>query len=403
MFDDKKPYVSPYSSALDAIADYEPMIKAALDSKLNGEDSSLNDSIGFSLDYDKAFVWLQEPCHTVLDIDFKEKVERILTSLLYPEFTLLHSSGIQIVPRSGAGIGAANSRALVFDLKFGLFDRLVLNSLGGTSLLSWSDEKKRYLIPMMAGYEWDPISEPHVAISGNTGSGKTSQIIVLNSFCRTWADQTFVDSKKEPAKEPKKIPTLLIIDPKIDTKLRQFSLGHDDIAYLAPDLMQTSAAYMAAVNNALKSVIDEMNYRYTVLAENPDVKFKHFFVTIDESRALLEGADRKAVDAFFQFVDLITLKGRACGISLIMGSQSFLSGKTDGCISTPARDNLSLRILLTKQVTEENARFLFKELSSDQAKSLIIDRDGYKAGVGIISNSTRTIVPYKVPFIKTLR
>lgn len=403
MFDDKKPYRSPYTSALEAIADYEPMVRSALDAKMKNDDSSLTNSIGFSMTADKAYVWLSEPCESILDISFRDKVERILTTCLYPEFVVKHQSGLCLVPRSGDGVSAGNARALVFDLHFGLYDRLVLNSLGSTAVLSWDDSKNRWVIPMMAGYSFDPLTSPHVAIQGNTGSGKTGQIIILNSYCRMWADKTYVESKKPAGVERNTVPTLMVIDPKVDSKLMRFCKHTGDAVYIAPDLTQTQSAYMATVNEALKSVIEEMNYRYTELAKNPNLKFKHLFVTVDECRALLEGASRKAIDAFFRFTDLITLKGRACGISLIVGSQSFLSGKADGCISTCARDNLALRIMLTKTVTVENARFLFKDITDEQAKSLLIDRDGFdQAGVGIISDNDHTVVPYKVPYLKTL-
>ena len=137
------------------------------------------------------------------------------------------------------------------------------------------------------------------------------------------------------------------------------------------------------------------------MAKHPNAKFKHIFVSIDEMRALFEVSNRKLIESTFGLIDLITLKGRACGIHLICGSQNYLSGRSDGCISTPARDNLTLRILLAPTVTAENARFLFKEIDQQQAESLIVDQDGYdQAGVGIISDVDRVIVPYKVPYLK---
>lgn len=407
MYCDKKPYVSNYHSALDAIADYEPMIKAAIDSKMSNGDSSISNNIGVDLYPDKCFIYLNEPSETILDIDFKNRIEKILTTLLYPEWVVKHRSGLNLVARTGDGISSANARALKFELHWGLYDRLVLRSLGSTTTLAYDDRTNSWNIPLMGGnYGWNPIFSPHCAVEGLSGSGKTMQLIILNSYAKNWADQIWNDDPRKPAQEKAKTPNLIIIDPKGDPKMREYCINHGfgTIEYLSPDLTQTQAAFLANTNETLKRVVDIMNYRYSVKSKNPNLKYKHLFVTIDEMRALLEGGSRKAIDDFFQLIDLITLKGRAAGIHLICGSQSFLAGKSDGCISTPARDNLTLRILLSPVITAENARFLFKEISQEQAESLIIDTDGYnRAGIGIVSSTDRSIVPYKVPVLLSVK
>lgn len=403
MYYDDRPYVSKYESAQDAIADYEPMIKAAIDAKLSNGDSSVNNNIGVDLRPDKCFIYLNEPSETVLDVDFKNKVERILTTLLYPQWVVKHRSGLNLVARAGDGVSSANARALKFDIHWGLYDRLVLPSLGSTAKLAFNDHTMRYEIPMMYQYSWDPLTSPHCAVQGLTGSGKTIQMIVLNSFAKCWADQVFVDDKRAAAPEKGVTADLIIIDPKGDAKMREYctKAGYGVIEYIAPDLSQTQSAFLANASDALKRVVEEMNYRYAWMAKYPNAKFKHIFVSIDEMRALFEVSNRKLIESTFGLIDLITLKGRACGIHLICGSQNYLSGRSDGCISTPARDNLTLRILLASTVTAENARFLFKEIDQQQAESLIVDQDGYdQAGVGIISDVDRVIVPYKVPYLK---
>ncbi|MBI1700519.1 FtsK SpoIIIE family protein [Lactobacillus crispatus] len=406
MYCDKKPYVSGYRSALDAIATYEPMIRSAIDAKMSNGDSSVTNNIGVDLYVDKCFIYLNEPSETTLDLDFKNQIERILTTLLYPEWVVKHRSGLNLVARTGDGVGSANARALKFDLHWRLYDRLVLRSLGSTTTLAYNDQTNSWEIPLMTDYNWNPITSPHVAVSGLTGSGKTMQLIILNSYAKNWADQIWIEDPRKAAPEKTKNPNLIIIDPKGDSKMREYCVNHGfgSVEYLAPDLTQNQAAFLARANEALKRVVEVMNYRYSIKSKYSNVKFRHLFVTVDEMRALLEGGNKKAIDAFFELIDLITLKGRAAGIHLICGSQSFLAGKSDGCISTPARDNLTLRILLSPTITAENARFLFKEIDKNQAESLIIDTDGYDcAGVGIISNTDRVIVPYKVPFLGSVK
>ena len=65
---------------------------------------------------DKCFIYLNEPSETTLDLDFKNQIERILTTLLYPEWVVKHRSGLNLVARTGDGVGSANARALKFDL-----------------------------------------------------------------------------------------------------------------------------------------------------------------------------------------------------------------------------------------------------------------------------------------------
>lgn len=405
MYFDKEPFRSKYGSALEAIAAYEPMIKAAIDAKLSNGDSSVQNNIGVDLQWDKCYIYLNEPSETILDVDFKNKIERILTTLLYPIWVVKHRSGLNLVARGGDGIGCANARALKFDLHYGLYDRLILPSLGSTVKLAFNDETNRYDVPLMYQYNWDPRKSPHVAVSGLTGSGKTMQLIILNSYAKNWADQVYLDDPRVKASEKGPVPDLVIIDPKGDAMMAEYcaNAGFGTVEYIAPDLVETQSAFLANATEALKRVVEEMNYRYAVLSKRKNVKFKHIFVTIDEMRALFEVNNRKLIDSAFSLIDLLTLKGRAANIHLICGSQNFLSGKSDGCISTPARDNLTLRILLAPTVTAENARFLFKELDQNQAESLIVDQDGYdQAGVGIISDVDRVIVPYKVPFLESL-
>ena len=405
MYCDQKPYVSNYRSALDAISVYEPMLKAAIDAKMSNGDSSITNNIGVDLYPDKCFIYLNEPSETILDINFKNEIERILTTLLYPEWVVKHRTGLNLVARTGDGVGSANARALKFDLHWKLYDRLVLRSLGSTTTLAYNDKTNSWDIPLMSDYNWSPITSPHVAVSGLTGSGKTMQLIILNAFAKSWSDQIWTEDHRKALPEEFKSPNLIIIDPKGDAMMHEFCRNHGfgTIEYLAPDLVQTQAAFLANVNECLKRVVDIMSRRYGLMRDFPNAKFKHIFVTVDEMRALLEGAGKKAIDAFFNLIDQITLKGRAAGIHLICGSQSFLAGKTDGCISTPARDNLTLRILLSPTITEENARFLFKEIDRNQAESLIIDTDGFnQAGVGIVSNIDRTIIPYKVPLLEII-
>lgn len=105
----------------------------------------------------------------------------------------------------------------------------------------------------------------------------------------------------------------------------------------------------------------------------------------------------------FRLLDRLLLMGASFQIHIVMASQSFLAG-TNGALSSQARLEFGVKVLLASRINTENAQFLFKELDKDAINNLILDEDNYGTlGVGIITNGDGNIVPFKAPFVGELR
>ena len=109
------------------INDYQNLLRASIDAKLSTMDSTFSNTIGLDLSKDKLLVWLNEPASLTLDNDFKNQVERIASSVLYPYWTLKHKAGLTLVPRYGDPPESA--RAIAYELHFGIYQRLTVDGI----------------------------------------------------------------------------------------------------------------------------------------------------------------------------------------------------------------------------------------------------------------------------------
>ena len=79
------------------IQSYSRLLRSALDAKLNTDDSSFSNSIGLKLTKNSLIVWLNEPSESILNVDFKDKIEQIASSILYPQFVVQHKAGLTLI------------------------------------------------------------------------------------------------------------------------------------------------------------------------------------------------------------------------------------------------------------------------------------------------------------------
>lgn len=350
-------------------------IESCLASELdtNGE-STYTNAFKAELHANYLDITCSRPGTFVLDSLLYKKIEKILTADLFPYITILPSNGMHIVDTNSGDISTA--RALRFYFKRGIAKRLHYDSLDDCKIIN--ENGKKY-IPLMENYLINVTNGlPHIALSGMTGSGKTICALVLLQFISQIGDIT-------------------IIDPKGDPYLMNWAntLG---IPYFTPGNKQSDTAFMDLIQRELKKALDFIQSRQRVLQENPNYQFEPYVLYIDEAMALTVSLPKKIRDTYLGLIDKICLMGRQTNVCLFIASQTF---EANTVISSSARDQMGLKILLTSNVNRENCRYLFKELTNPE--SIVIPDDGFFHGKGIIQNTKDGLTfPFLVPQIKTL-
>lgn len=373
------------------INDYQNLLRASIDAKLSTMDSTFSNTIGLDLSKDKLLVWLNEPASLTLDNDFKNQVERIASSVLYPYWTLKHKAGLTLVPRYGDPPESA--RAIAYELHFGIYQRLTVDSISSTNL--YMDNQNHLKIALMEDYYWSP-QVPHMAIMSITRGGKTTLLRYLISNC---AGYSKIKTKNGAVDDGAQ--SIVVIDPKLDADLRATTLAVNG-TYLAPDFSKSDNSYIDQVNSALKAIIDVMRLRAEGKKQNPQIKYKDVFLFVDEAITIPALGTSKTRAIYMALLDRILMMGAGFSIHIIMASQSFLVG-SQGAVSSQGRLEFGARILLASRLTPENTQLLFKELDISAINNLILDQDDKGLlGVGICDNGDGNIVPFKAPYFKDL-
>ena len=367
---------------------YDELIKAALNAKLTTEDNTYSHVINSKLYNDKLLVWLNEPAETILNIDLKNEVEQIIAPLLFPKFVVKFQPGLNIVERPNEP--AESARALIYHLHYGRYSRLIVNNLTTDTYLFNSNAGLS--IELMKDYFWFPRKSPHLAIQAVTQSGKTSFLTFLlpnlKGFSKLAIKGGAVDDKAN---------SLVVIDPKIDPKLRSLSLKLK-ADYICPSYSNSDLSFVDEVNNKLGQMMDLIKSRAEILKKKANAKFKDVWLIIDEGLAIPEMTNTKGRNVYFSLLDRLLLMSASTQVHVILTGQAFNAGQI---VSSFARLQFSTRILMTPKVTVENAQYLFKSLDKESINNLIIDEDEYGSlGVGIVTTGDGQIVPFKAPFIR---
>lgn len=379
-------------NANEVLSAYGRLVRASIDAQLCDTDNTFNNTVGIQLTKNKLLVWLNEPSTLILNVELKNKLEQIISSVLYPAFVVKHKPGLTLIPRLEQPPESA--RALAFDLHFGIYERLRISSLKDTNVFS---NGAKLAIALMDDYYWIPSLSPHVAIQSTTRGGKTTFLRYLAINCHSYAMLSVKNGALDDESNP-----LVIIDPKLDPDLRTTTLELDGI-YIYPDFTKSENSFIDSVCLQLKSVIDLMQRRALRKKKQPNAKFKDVFVFIDEGISIPAMCNTNTKTIHFRLLDRLLLMGASFQIHIVMASQSFLAG-TNGALSSQARLEFGVKVLLASRINTENAQFLFKELDKDAINNLILDEDNYGTlGVGIITNGDGNIVPFKAPFVGELR
>src|SRR5699024_2903976 len=142
----------------------------------------------------------------------------------------------------------------------------------------------------------------HIAIAGNSGSGKTYHLIF-------WLYML------------KPIANITIIDPKFDAPSRWAALH--DVKVIRPESNRSNSDFVASVNDTLNNLLKIIMERQEVLFSKPSMKFHHEVIVIDELLALTTATQKQIKDAFFGLLGQIALLGRATNVHIIAVSQRF--------------------------------------------------------------------------------
>ena len=154
---------------VDVLNAYSRLVRASIDAQLSDTDNSFNNTVGLKLSKNKLLVWLNEPSTLSLNIDLKNKLEQIISSVLYPAFVVKHKPGLTLIPRLEQPPESA--RALAFELHYGVYDRLKVNGLDDVNVYY---NGQKLAIALMRDYYWIPSMSPHMAVQSITRGGKTT-------------------------------------------------------------------------------------------------------------------------------------------------------------------------------------------------------------------------------------
>lgn len=178
---------------------------------------------------------------------------------------------------------------------------------------------------------FDLAKAPHLLVAGSTGSGKS---VSINTILASLILRYKPDELK-----------LVLVDP----KMVEFTPYHG-----IPHLMARVIINASDANSALKSIVNEMEERYKLMAQkearnleelnsinvlNNDKKLPYIVVVIDELADLMMVAAKEVEDS----IRRITQKARAAGIHMILATQRPSTDVITGVI----KSNIPSRIAFT--------------------------------------------------------
>ncbi|MCT0042176.1 ATP-binding cassette domain-containing protein [Weissella confusa] len=347
-------------------------ITGVLNAALSREESSIKQSFQIEISTAGFFFILRYPSSLVMDNELYFRIFDIVSAAVYPYYTLIRPSGMQLVARDGS---VAVGRALFFPWKEGTPQRLI-GTIG--DILSVNRNSNR--IPVMHGIDFNFNKAVHVAITGNTGSGKST---ALRYFLEVYHTKG----------------SIILIDPKKSDGAR-WARGKQDIQIIVPANDDRPEDFLPRVNEVLAGEISEISRRQSLLFDkSPDIStdyralgLKPHFVVIDEVASLAVGLKKPLLDEFHALLTQISLLGREAGVFLTLSLQE----ARQSLLPTEVRSQMGVRILLGR-IDKNSAQFLFPELDSSfplpiggRGTGIISINDGEHFGVEPVAMPTIT-------------
>ena len=282
---------------------------------------------------EEGFLFLPRlPASYIIDDDLYQKIFLIANASLYPRFTLLKKNTANFMALETDDIHV--QRGLFFPWRVGISERLVISDLE-----EFSDNQKGHLIPIMKNLTLDYNKVTSMAIAGNSGSGMSYALTYFLSLLKNISD-------------------LIIVDPKFDTPSR-WARAHG-IPVLHPQKNRSKSDFVSEINENLSTCLNLIQQRQEILYDNPEHKFEHLTIVIDEVLALSEGVNKTIKDSFFSLLSQVSLLGRATSIHLLLVSQRY----DYNTIPISVREQLNVLIQIGN-INKKTTQFLFPDLDPE--------------------------------------
>lgn len=315
------------------------------------------------------------PVDRPVDYSFYTAIYKVLVVAAYPYYTVLKPSGLQLVSIKSDDF--IKRRGLFFPWLRGIPKRRVLSGDQYAEDINRVISAKNMDIPLMENFSIDLEHTTHVAISGQSGSGKSYLVRYFLPYLLAMGDLTLIDPKADDL-------LLWAKGPQCDA-LRKYTGRTPNVEY--PDLLGKEGTFLNEVAETLAKEVQIMYKREDTYSRTGKRPFNHRFIVIDELLALTQGGDKKAVVRFFVNLSSIALLGRSAKMHLILISQRFSSE----AMPTSIRDQLQA-VFQLGPITKTSTQFLFPDFDSEG----VIPPRGVGTGICQVQGD---VIPYPRPFL----
>lgn len=362
-------------SAVSAAEEFQEYLRSALTTALKIQ---TNDNGDYDIKVSPAGVTVipYYPVDRPIDFAFYTDVYKVLTVAAYPYYTVLKPSGLQLVPIKGDIF--QRRRGLFFPWLKGIPQRKVLTSAQYAEEISDAAMSKSMKISLMQKFFIDFAETTHVAISGQSGSGKSYLVRYFLPFLLAMGDLTLIDPKADD---------LLLWSKSDQCKALIKATGRVPFS-IYPDLTGKDGTFLQNdVNKALDKEVGIMYKREDTYSKTGKRSFGHRFIVIDELLALTQGGKKQDVERFFHDLSSLALLGRSAKIHLIVISQRFSAD----AMPTSIRDQVQA-VFQLGPITKTTTQFLFPDFDAEG----VIPPRGKGTGICQVQGD---IIPYPRPFL----
>lgn len=317
------------------------------------------------------------PVYRPIDHNFYTDIYKVLGVAAYPYYTVIKPSGLQLVPIKSDDY--SRRRGLFFPWLKGIPKRRVLTSDEYAEDIVGRANLNSMKIPLMDGFDIDLEHTTHIAISGQSGSGKSYLVRYFLPYLLAMGDLTLIDPKADDLLWWGKSPQCAAL----------IKHTHRTPIIDYPELLgsKNGKSFLSAVAERLAKEAQIMYERENIYAKTGERPFGHRFIVIDELLALTQGGDKDDVNKFFANLSSIALLGRSAKMHLILISQRFSAD----AMPTAIRDQLQA-VFQLGPITKSSTQFLFPDYDSEG----VIPPRGVGTGICQVQGD---VIPYPRPFL----
>lgn len=315
------------------------------------------------------------PVDRPIDYSFYTNIYKVLVVAAYPYYTVLKPSGLQLVSIKTDLF--ERRRGLFFPWLKGVPKRKVLSPDQYSEDIFRAISSKSMEIPLMENFSIDLEHTTHIAISGQSGSGKSYLVRYFLPYLLAMGDLTLIDPKADDLLLWAKSPQC--------TAVRKGTGRTPSVEY--PDLLGKTGTFLGEVSETLAREVQIMYQREDTYSKTGKRPFGHRFIVIDELLALTQGGQKVDVNNFFANLSSLALLGRSAKMHLILISQRFSSD----AMPTSIRDQLQA-VFQLGPITKNSTQFLFPDFDSEG----VIPPRGKGTGICQVQGD---VIPYPRPVL----